>query len=133
MKCISQIPGNSRHILSTITRRVETHAHYHSSSTSNLARVRNTSQAFNPSLFFSKPARAAKMSAEMKDGEGNSRVGSTISVESMQVGTKSTISGPSGVSAQVGGQANVQRLAKISRDFRSKSNDRALPYGELTS
>ncbi|KAJ9114948.1 hypothetical protein QFC20_001323 [Naganishia adeliensis] len=59
------------------------------------------------------------MSAEMKDGEGNSRVGSTISVESMHTGAKSTVSGPSGVSAQVGGQANVQRLAKISRDFRS--------------
>lgn len=71
------------------------------------------------------------MSAEMKDGEGNSRVGSTISVESMHTGAKSTVSGPSGVSAQVGGQANVQRLAKISRDFRSKLNDRGPPYGEL--
>ncbi|GHJ84499.1 hypothetical protein NliqN6_0901 [Naganishia liquefaciens] len=59
------------------------------------------------------------MLTESQDAEGSPRVGTTISVESMQPGSSSGISGPCGVTAEIGGQANVQRLAKLARDFRS--------------
>ncbi|KAJ9122437.1 hypothetical protein QFC22_001862 [Naganishia vaughanmartiniae] len=46
-------------------------------------------------------------------------VSTRISVGSMQRGAPTTISGPSGVTANVGGEQNVMMLAKVSRDFRS--------------
>lgn len=107
MKAFTPTP-RSRHIISSAKRHLDT-KYLHSSAPSNLAHVR----AFNPSLFFN-------MLTESQDDTGSPRVGTTISVESMQPGSSSSISGPSGVTAEIGGQANVQRLAKLARDFRSE-------------
>lgn len=65
------------------------------------------------------------MSAELQNGDERTQIGTRISVESMKSGALCTISGPSGVSAEVGGQANVKMLGEVSRNLESELSSAA--------
>ncbi|KAJ9105513.1 hypothetical protein QFC21_001884 [Naganishia friedmannii] len=89
----------------------------HTAAVTGLAAV--DSRPFNPTLFHRRSTQTQEEWDEWKSAKAASKIGSRVTVESMDEGAPSTISGPSGVSASVGGDENAKRLAKISRDFRS--------------
>lgn len=91
----------------------------HTSAVNGLAAV--DSRPFNPTLFHRRSTQTQEEWDEWKSAKAASKVGSRVTVESMQEGAPSTVSGPSGVCVSVGGEENAKRLAKIARDFRSMS------------